>query len=173
MSIIIRTETTNDYAEVYNVNFVAFGNREDEAKLVERIRATEQFIPRLSIVAEERGEIVGHLLLSKAEIIEGEKSHEVIVLAPIAVRPDCQQQGVGKQLIHEGINRCKQLGYSIVLLIGHPAYYTKFGFKPARQYGLELIQFEVPDDVFMVCELEEDKLMTIKGELRYPGVFFG
>lgn len=173
MSIIIRTEINSDYTQVHNVNFVAFGNREDEAKLVERIRETENFISQLSIVAEEHGEIVGHLLMSKAEIINGEKRHEVIVLAPIAVKPNNQKQGIGKQLIYEGLNRCKQLGHFIVLLIGHPSYYPKFGFKPAREYGLELIQFEVPDEVFMVCELNEGILNTIKGELKYPSAFFG
>lgn len=173
MSIIIRTENSNDYLQVHNVNFMAFGGREDEANLVERIRTTQNFVPQLSIVAEEHGEVVGHLLMSKAEIIEGEKRHEVIVLAPIAVRPDYQKQGVGKQLIHEGLKRCKELGYYIVLLIGHPSYYPKFGFKPARQYGLELNQFEVPNEVFMVCELRKDELKNIKGELKYPSAFFG
>lgn len=172
MSITIRTENISDYLQVHNVNFIAFGNREDEARLVERIRATRNFVPQLSIVAEEHGKVVGHLLMSKAEIIEGEKRHEVIVLAPIAVRPDYQRQGIGKQLIHEGITRCKELGYYIVFLIGHPSYYPKFGFKSARQYGLELNQFEVSDEVFMVCELKEDELLNIKGELKYPSVFF-
>jgi putative acetyltransferase len=173
MSIIIRTENKYDYIQVHNVNFVAFGNREDEAKLVERIRATQNFISQLSIVAEMHEEIVGHLLMSKAEIVEEENRHEVIVLAPIAVKPEYQKQGIGKQLIYEGVNRCKQMGYFIVLLIGHPSYYNKFGFKPARQYGLELIQFKVPDEVFMVCELKEDELMKVKGELKYPSAFFG
>lgn len=173
MSIIIRTETKHDYTQIYNINYAAFGNREDEAKLVERIRESENFVSQLSIVAEQHGEIIGHLLMSKAEIIEGENSHEVIVLAPVAVRPDCQKQGIGEQLITESLKRCRKLGYSIVLLIGHPSYYPKFGFKQARQLGLELTQFEVPDDVFMVCELEEGTLGKIKGELRYPSTFFG
>jgi putative acetyltransferase len=173
MSIVIRTETKEDYPQVRDVNFIAFGNRDDEAELVERIRETRHFVPELSLVAEEHGEIVGHVLLSKAQVIENEQQHEVIVLAPIAVRPDHQQRGIGKQLIREGINRAKQLGYPIVLLIGHPSYYPKFGFKPARQFGLELTQFTVPDEVFMVCELVDNSLNTIKGELKYPSAFFG
>ncbi|AJS61502.1 GCN5 family acetyltransferase [Paenibacillus sp. IHBB 10380] len=171
--MIIRTENESDFFQVHNVNFIAFGEREDEARLVERIRATQNFVPQLSIIAEDNGEIIGHLLLSKAKIIEDEKRHEVIVLAPIAVRSDYQKQGIGKQLIHEGLNRCKELGYYLVLLIGHPSYYPKFGFRPARQFGLELKQFEVPDEVFMVCELKENELKNIKGELEYPRAFFG
>lgn len=170
--MIIRTETIEDYRKVYQINYEAFRNREDEPKLVEKIRKSEQFIPELSIVAEENNEIVGHLLLSKAEVVNEDTRHEVIVLAPIAVKPDLQNKGIGGQLIQEGLRRCKELGYGIVLLIGHPTYYPKFGFKPARQYGLDLKQFEVSDEVFMVCELIEGELDRVKGELKYPETFF-
>ncbi|MDQ0060071.1 GNAT family N-acetyltransferase [Paenibacillus harenae] len=173
MTILIRTENENDHAQVHQVNFTAFGNRDDEAELVGRIRTSPNFVPELSIVAEENGVIIGHVLLSKAEVTQGEQRHDVLALAPIAVSPNYQKQGVGKQLIFEGLQRGKELGYSIVLLIGHPSYYPRFGFKPARPYGLELKQFEVPDDVFMVCELQEGALKSIKGELKYPGAFFG
>lgn len=173
MTVHIRIENEHDYAQVYQVNYEAFGDREDEAKLVERIRNTTYFVPQLSLVAERDGEIAGHLLLSKAEVVNGIERHEVIVLAPIAVKPVYQKQGIGRQLIQEGLERCRQLGYSIVLLIGHPGYYPKFGFKPARPFGLELKQFEVSDDVFMVCEIKEDELLRIQGELQYPAAFFG
>jgi len=173
MSIVIRTETKEDCNHVRDVNFQAFGNREDEAQLVERIRLSEYFIPDLSIIAELNKEIIGHILLSKAEVFDTDVVHEVIVLAPIAVKPGHQRQGIGKQLILEAFKRCKDLGYYIVMLIGHPTYYPKFGFKPARQFGLEMQQFEVPDDVFMVCELKSNELNNIKGELKYPKAFFG
>jgi len=169
--MIVRTETSVDYKAVYDLNFEAFGNREDESNLIERIRESNGFIAELSIVAEENGEIVGHILLSKAFVWNGDESSEVIVLAPIAVRPSYQKKGVGSRLVHEGLNRVKALGYGLVLLIGHPSYYPKFGFKPARQFGLELRQFDVPDDVFMVCELAGE-LDQIQGELRYPPAFF-
>lgn len=173
MTTHIRTENEADYEQVYQVNYTAFGNREYEAELVERIRDTPYFVPQLSLVAELEGEIVGHILLSLAKVVDGEVRHEVIALAPIAVKPAYQKQGIGKQLIQEGLKRCEELGYSIVLLIGHPTYYPKFGFKPARQYGLELKQFEVSDDVFMVYELRENELQRIQGELKYPAAFFG
>lgn len=170
--VIIRTETAADYEAVHQVNVLAFGDREDEALLVEKIRRSEGFIPELSIVAERDQEIVGHLLLSKAMLQDGENTYDVIALAPIAVKPDVQKQGIGKQLILEGIERCKALGYPFIFLIGHPEYYPKFGFKPARAYGFDLKQFEVPDDVFMVCELKEGELQKNKGELIYPKSFF-
>lgn len=170
--MIIRTESVKDIEEVYQLNVLAFGNREDESKLVERIRSSEHFVPELSIVAEIENEIVGHVLLSRATVEDQEKKSVVIVLAPIAVKPNYQRQGVGSRLIEEGIRRCRDLGYGAILLIGHPEYYPRLGFKSARKFGLELKQFEVPDDVFMVYEVENGKLLEIKGELKYPESFF-
>lgn len=100
------------------------------------------------------------------------EAHEVIVLAPVAVHPTFQKRGIGRKLIKEGLRKVKNMKYGLVLLIGHPTYYPKFGFKPARQFGLELRQFEVPDEVFMVCEMREGELNRIKGELKYPKAFF-
>lgn len=168
----IRMETNEDFAQVYEVNYEAFGNSDDEAKLVERIRASEGFVPELSLVAEVGGSIVGHVLVSKALVVGSEARHEVLVLAPIAVRPSCQKQGVGTKLITEAQQRSKELGASLILLIGHPGYYPKFGFKPARAFGIDLLQFEVPDEVFMVYEVTGGSLEAVKGELVYPAAFF-
>ncbi|OKP83683.1 GCN5 family acetyltransferase [Paenibacillus sp. P32E] len=169
----IRSEQLNDYGEVFKLNYLAFGNRDDESKLIESIRLSDGFIPELSLVAEENDQIVGHALFSKAEIVDQEHCHEVIVLGPIAVLPSNQKTGIGGKLIQEGLKRCEALGYEFVFLIGHPSYYPKFGFKPARNFEFELKQFDVPDDVFMVFELTEGKIKTtIKGELKYPKSFF-
>lgn len=91
----IRTERISDYEEVFHLNYLAFQNREDESRLVERIRLSDQFIPELSLVAVENHHIVGHVLFSKAEVVDEENSHEVIVLAPIAVMPSHQRRGSG------------------------------------------------------------------------------
>lgn len=170
--MIIRTENGSDFEKVYKLNFQSFGNREDESRLIERIRKSEGFVPELSLVAEKDGEIVGHLLLSKAIVENQDEKHTVIVLAPIAVHPAYQKQGVGTRLIEEGKKRCEALGYRLILLIGHPEYYPRLGFQPARRFGLELKQFEVPDEVFMVYEVEKEALHKIKGELKYPAAFF-
>lgn len=169
--MLIRTETKDDYKHVFNLNYLAFEKRDDEAKLVERIRFSNFFIRDLSLVAEEQGEIVGHVLLSKAKIIQKNGEKEVLVLAPVAVNPTVQKKGIGSKLINEGLRRAKDLGYGLVLLIGHPTYYPKFGFQPANQHGIELTQFNVPEDAFMVCELIEGELQRTNGELRYPSSF--
>jgi predicted N-acetyltransferase YhbS len=168
----IRTEAQADHQAVFQLNVEAFGRRDDEAKLVERIRNSDGFIPELSLVAEIDSKIVGHLLLSKARVEQGRENHEVIVLAPIAVHPLLQKQGIGSRLMKEGLDRCKKLGFNAVFLIGHPSYYPKFGFKPARALDFALKQFEVSDDVFMVRELNDGELKNIKGDLIYPEPFF-
>ncbi|MCQ6557709.1 GNAT family N-acetyltransferase [Paenibacillus mendelii] len=172
MSILVRNETVEDLNQVREVLIQAFDNREDEALLVERIRRAPEFVPELSIIAQSSdGEIIGHLLISEALVIEGDKQHTVLVLAPLAVKPSHQKSGVGTLLMEEGLRRSHELGYAAVMLIGHPSYYPRFGFKPGRVYGLELKQYDVPDDVFMVCEL--NGLNGVTGELRYPESFEG
>lgn len=169
----IRTEIESDHTKVFQVNYLAFDNKDDEALLVERIRGSEHFITELSLVAEQNNEIVGHALFSEAYVMDGQTKHKVIVLAPIAVMPSYQKQGIGRLLIQEGLKRSKELGYHYVMLIGHPEYYPKFGFEPAMALGFELKQFAVPDDVFMVHPLAVEKENTIQGELIYPAAFFG
>lgn len=170
----IRTERADDFEAVFSLHAAAFGNREDESRLVENIRLSDCFVQELSLVAEERRRIVGHALFSKAEVVDEDRKHEVIVLAPIAVMPDFQRKGIGGKLIQEGIRRCTELGFPYIFLIGHPTYYPKFGFAPARQFGFELKQYEVPDEVFMVQHLHvlEGMPAISKGELRYPKSFF-
>ncbi|MEG6590694.1 N-acetyltransferase [Paenibacillus barengoltzii] len=171
--MIIRAEEPRDARALFALHFQAFGEREDESKLVDRIRNSPQYNPSLSLVAEHEGQIVGHALFSKAEVV-GKKqvSHEVVVLAPLAVSPFFQKQGIGTQLIQEGLQRTQELGYGVVFLIGHPEYYPRFGFKPARSLGFELKQSEVPDEVFMAIELKEGATLSIQGELLYPEAFF-
>lgn len=171
-TVIIRTEKLEDHDKVHALLVDAFEQREDEARLVERIRLSEGFIPSLSIVAEYDQDIVGHLLISRAKIMNGTEAHEVLALAPVAVHTDMQKQGIGAALIKEGLERSRALGYDLVLLIGHPTYYPRYGFNPARQFGIDLKQYEVPDEVFMVYELASGALGKIHGELIYPAPFF-
>ncbi|WP_246938830.1 GNAT family N-acetyltransferase [Bacillus pinisoli] len=172
VNVLIRTENHHDYKNVFNLHYSAFGNREDESRLIERIRKSDGFIRELSIVIEQEGLLVGHILISKAKVMNEQQEKEVLVLAPIAVDPQVQRSGIGKKLMEEGIRRSKELGFGLIFLIGHPTYYPKFGFKPAREFGLELKQYKVPDDVFMVVEIRNGELEKVKGELLYPEVFF-
>lgn len=169
--INIRTEQLTDAESVFHIHYEAFGEREDESRMTERVRASEGYIPELSLIAtEDNGSLVGHALFSKAEVVHEDLRYEVIVLAPIAVKPSHQKQGIGGALIREGLRLAAKRGNSHVFLIGHPSYYPKFGFEPARPHGFDLKQFEVPDEVFMVKILCQNS--RIKGELSYSQAFF-
>lgn len=169
--VIIRAEQPTDAESVFRLQIEAFGGREEESKMAERVRASEGYIPELSLIAIEKdGSLIGHALFSKAEVVDEDLRYDVVVLGPIAVQPSCQKQGVGGLLIREGLRLTGALGYSHVFLIGHPSYYPKFGFEPARPHGFDLKQFEVPNEVFMVNILCQNA--GIKGELRYPPAFF-
>ncbi|WP_435921361.1 GNAT family N-acetyltransferase [Paenibacillus sp. DYY-L-2] len=168
-------EKVTDYDAIDDLVASAFGGRRDESDLIARIRASEGYVPGLSLAAKtDDGKMAGHLMLSKAKVKsdDGLKEHEVLALAPVSVKPELQRQGVGGKLIKAAIGGAIEQGYELVLLIGHPEYYPRFGFVPARQHGLELRQFEVSDKVFMVCELQAGTLGRVRGELLYPPAFF-
>jgi putative acetyltransferase len=95
---------------------------------------------------------------------------KALSLAPMAVLPEFQNSGIGSQLVRTGLERCRELGHTIVVVIGHPEYYPRFGFVPARKEGLDL-PFPVPDEAFMVCKLAPDALERIKGMVKYPPEF--
>jgi putative acetyltransferase len=169
--IVIRSERREDLKAIHEVNRLAFG-QEDEALLVRRIRDSSHFIPELSLVASKDGQIVGHILFSLVDIESQHGNRPILSLAPMAVHPDLQNQGIGSKLVREGLKKCYQLGYAIVIVIGHPDYYPRFGFIPARQKGLKT-PFPVSDEAFMVLEVVPNALEGLKGTVKYPPEFDG
>jgi putative acetyltransferase len=167
--VSIRPEKSEDCQSIYNVNKLAF-NGEVEAKLVNNLRKTKGFIPELSLVAIKGDEVIGHILFSIIHIQTDTKNIPVLALAPMAVLPKHQKQGIGSMLVREGLTKCKDLGYGVVILVGHPDYYPRFGFTPARKKGLKL-PFDAPNEAFMVYEIIPQALMGIKGTVVYPPEF--
>ena len=167
--ITIRPETAEDYAAIHEVNLLAFG-QEVEPRLVEALRRLPDFIPELSLVAIEAGQVVGHILFSPFVIETKDGTVPALTLAPLAVRPEFQNQGIGSQLVRDGLERCRDLGHRIVVVVGHPNYYPRFGFSPARARGLEA-PFPVPDEAFMVLELAPGALDGVAGTVRFPPPF--
>ena len=167
--MIIRPEKKKDYTAIHKVNELAFGGR-GEADLIEDLRKTDSFIPELSLVAIQNEEVVGHILFSPV-IIKSKKSvTSALALAPMAVHPEFQNKGVGSKLAFKGLEDCRCLGHNIVVVIGHPGYYPRFGFLPARDRGLN-VPFPVPDEAFMVLELVPGALKAAQGEIIYPPPF--
>ncbi len=171
--IIIRQETKEDYGETENLTEQAFRDLElsshNEHLLVQKLRQSKDFIPELSLVAEMDHKIVGHILFSKITI-EGEKETESLCLAPVSVLPEYQNQGIGSELIKEGLLKAEDLGFESVLLVGHSTYYPRFGFEKASNWNIRCA-FEVPDDAFMAIELKIDALQGKAGVVIFPEEF--
>jgi len=171
--IVIRQEQQNDYRKTEEVVQQAFLHEEcsdkTEHELVKRIRECEAFVPELSIVAVEE-EIVGHIMLSKITIEQDGTSVESLALAPVSVVRDHQKKGIGGKLIVAALEKAKELGYGSVVVLGHPEYYPKFGFKKASEWNIKA-PFEVPDEVFMVIELSENALQGVEGIVQYSSAF--
>lgn len=165
-NMIIRLEKTDDHKAIREVNLKAFPS-DVEATLIERLRTSMNFI---SMVAVVDGNVVGHIAFSPLTIENENESFPALILAPIAVLPEYQKQGIGSKLVERGIVECRNQGHSLIILVGHPEYYPRFGFKSAEQYGIQH-PFEVPEDVFMVYELVPNTLHNVNGVLKYSLAF--
>ncbi len=163
----IRCETLPDYPAIAEVNILAFG-RENEAKLVEEIRCSGRYNPELSLVAEVEGAIVGHILCSYIDLV-GEETLQVLGLAPMAVLPQFQRRGIGSALVQAGLEKAEAIGEAIVIVLGHPHFYTRFGFEPSVNYKIES-PFPVAEDVFMLKPLQNYQ-QRYKGKVVYPPAF--
>lgn len=164
----IRPEAHTDRATVRAVNEAAFGTPA-EADLVEALHRKD--MPLISLVAEVDGKVVGYILFSPVSLA-GHTNTKFMGLAPMAVAPDYQRRGIGSALVRQGLGHCKDLGYSAVVVVGHPEYYPRFGFVPADRYALRC-EYDVPADVFMVVELEAGALNDASGLVRYDDAFAG
>jgi len=163
----IRREVPSDIEAIHDVNEQAFETNA-EAILVDRLR--EKGVVTLSLVAIEDDDIVGHILFTPVTIELEKAKYDAVTLAPIAVLPEYQRRGIGASLIEYAFDECRRLGHNIVILIGHPEYYPRFGFVPAKPKGL-FSEFEIPDDAWMVAELVDNALDSISGEVRFQPEF--
>jgi putative acetyltransferase len=145
----VRPEQPGDGAAVRLVHERAFG-RPQEADLVDALRALDGFEPRLSLVADDGGRIVGHVLFTELAV----GGATALVLAPLAVDPAHQGCGVGGKLVRDGLDVARHLGFQAVLVLGDTAYYRRFGFEPAALHGIRS-PYDDAGDSFMVVGLGE------------------
>lgn len=174
MDIRIRQATETDYPAVSALIEKAFASESlsdhREQFLVERLRYADAFIPELSLVAEAKGQLVGHILLTKLKIKNERSTFDSLALAPVSVLPAFQGQGIGGQLIRKAHETAKALGHTSIILLGHANYYPKFGYHPAYTYGIEL-PFDVPKENCMAIALVEGGLDGVTGKVEYPKEF--
>lgn len=165
--IDVRGERESDGASIFEIEAAAF-ERRNEANLVEALRRSAD--PYLALVAEERGRIVGHIVFSPVEIESSSAMPRVAGLAPVAVAPAHQGRGIGSALVRAGLERCREVGWRAVFLIGAPAYYGRFGFLLAAPggftYGDPLV-----DSVLQALELEPGALSGCSGRVCFHPAF--
>jgi len=166
--MVIRRETPEDFSQIYDLVKVAFQTAKvtngKEQDFVDQLRSSDNYIPRLALVAEENGELIGHIMLTTTYIVNGDSGNkfETLFLGPISIALEHRNTGVGSNLIKESFKLAKEMGYKSVLLVGDPAYYHRFGFEASVNFGIKHIH-NIPDENVMACELVPDALNKISG----------
>lgn len=166
--ITTRLEKPEDIAGIHVVNLKAFG-QSVEADLVDQLR--QAGAGALSLVAEEAGRIVGHILFTPAKIVAENLSIEGLGLAPMAVFPEFQRKGIGSRLIRHGLALIDKQSYRFVIVLGHPAYYPRFGFERVSRYRIACQWPDVPDEAFMILLFDKAVLRGVSAEARYREEF--
>jgi putative acetyltransferase len=169
MGFLIRQERAADERTISELVEAAFGDR-SVAEFTGSIRASDGYVPELTFVGEADGEIVGYTMLSYVEI-EG-LDNRILVLTPMAVRPDRQRQGVGAAIVRAALEAADERDEPLVLVEGVPAYYPQFGFESATALGLERPDERIPDQAWLAIPLRSYD-PSIRGRVVYPPFFPG
>ena len=162
----VRPEEPADALAIRTVNEAAFESSR-EADIVEALREKPDGL--VSLVAESEGQVLGHILFSPVSLV-GNSGLSLLGLGPMAVLPTHQRQGIGSTLVREGLNQCRKMGCSAVVVLGHPEFYPRFGFVPASRYGISC-EYDVPEEVFMLSELQPGSLRGARGKIIYNEAF--
>lgn len=167
--LLIRQETPADYDVIHRVVQEAFASAAHrdgtEQDLVAALRKGEAYIPELALVALQDGKIVGHILFTRATI----EGRPTLALAPLAVLPESQRQGIGSALVREGHRIAAAMGFECSVVLGDSAYYARFGYVPASRFGIRA-PFPVADANFMVVRLQPEVDLPI-GMVCYAAAF--
>lgn len=165
--VTLREETPADVPGIDAVNRLAFGG-EAEARIVARLREEEMVILSLVAVTDD-GQVVGHLMFSRLPVETENGPLPAAAMAPLAVRPALQGQGIGTALVRQGLDMCRERGCAAVIVLGEPPYYTRFGFSAKLTAGLTA---PFAGEAFMGFELTPGALQGVKGTVTYPRLFF-
>jgi predicted N-acetyltransferase YhbS len=168
MNITLRLESESDYREVENLVREAFWDIYkpgcSEHLVLHKLRKTSAFVRELHFIACENRKIIGSIVYSRANIKnKADENSEVLCMGPLGVMPEYQRKGVGSLLLHESIKKAKQLNYKAIVIFGNPQYYSKFGFKDARDFRITTSDGQ-NFDAFMVLDISDNKLDGIEGK---------
>jgi predicted N-acetyltransferase YhbS len=175
MEILIQRTKPKDFQITENITRETFWNLFkpgcDEHLVLHNLRKSNCYISDLDMVAISKNRIIGHIIITKANVVNTQnKEHQVLCAGPISVIPEFQKKGIGTKLLNESIAIAKHLGYSGMILFGHPDYYHRFGFVNAQNYGIttkEGMNFEP----FMVLELYPNALAAVRGKFYEDKAF--
>lgn len=159
----IREECPDDLAAIREVNRRAFG-QDQEANIVDALRSNGAAL--LSLVATLNDRVVGHIMYSPATIggVTG------AALGPMSVLPEHQRQSIGSKLVSIGNQKLRESGCPFIIVLGHPTFYPRFGFRRASALAVKC-EWDVPDDVVMLLILDEPKMQGISGLVKYRHEF--
>ena len=166
--MIVRPERPGEESAIRLVNDRAFG-QPDEGDIVDRFRQGGRIVASL-VASSEDAAVIGHILFTPVAI-DPPSAIRAVGLGPMAVEPLRQRHGIGSALVHAGLRTCGDLGCDVVVVLGHPEFYPRFGFKPASAFGLRCT-YAVPDDVFMAIELKPGVLAAPGGGTVHYGPEF-
>jgi len=171
--VTVRPEQSRDVEAIRRLNLRAFGEAmgsEAEAELVDTLREQGKFTVSLVAVLDDR--VVGHILFTPMTFDSDRVGLSAVGLAPMAVLPELQRQGVGSLLVDAGLEACREAGHHCVFVLGHPEYYPRFGLRPASVFAIRS-SYDVPDEAFMGLELRPGALSEVSGTVRYQSAFDG
>lgn len=163
MRIEITEERPGDVVAIRDLNQRAF-EQDQEANIVDALRSNGGAL--LSLVATVNGLVVGHIMYSPVSV----GSLRGAALGPMAVLPELQRQGIGSKLVDAGNRQIEAGGCPFIIVVGHPEFYPRFGFKPARTRGITS-EWNVPDEVLMLMVLDEGEMQGVSGVAKYRSEF--
>jgi putative acetyltransferase len=169
MALVIRRERPDDEREIAQLVEAAFGDR-SVAEFTESIRTSTGYVPELTFVGEEDGDVVGFTMLSYVGI-DGLDTR-ILVLTPMAVRPDKQRRGIGAAVVRAALAAADERAEPLVLVEGVPSYYPRFGFESATALGLERPDERIPDQAWLAIPLRAYD-PSVRGRVVYPSFFPG
>jgi putative acetyltransferase len=163
----IRPAEPGDETAILGIHRAAF-ETDAEAELVEALLASGDGV--ISLVALENAVVVGHVLLSRVTVGDDARA-KMVSLAPVAVRPEFQCRGVGSRLVRASVDVAREQGWDAVVVLGHAAFYPRFGFVPATPLGILPPWPDIPEDAWMVAELSDGVLDGLAGVVSFPPPF--
>jgi predicted N-acetyltransferase YhbS len=175
MEIIIRKSDEDVFFLTENLTREAFWNLFksgcDEHLVLHQLRESKSYVEALDIVAIHENDITGHIITTKARVIDGnEREHEVLCAGPLSVSPSLQNQGIGTMLMNHSISEARKLGFKAMFLYGDPAYYHRFGFRNSGEYSITTKDGQ-NFEPFMALELQENAMKDIKGKFYEDEAF--